>query len=66
MKNQLPRFPKRELDQKISLCVSKEMKEKWDTLTRKNKVKLPEMVRDYLNETLPEVEAQIKREEKLN
>ena len=52
----------RELDEKVSLCISKNMKADWDQLVKVDKVKFPEILRDFLEDTIPKIKEQIKSE----
>lgn len=59
MKYEIPRYSNRQLDQKITLCVSREQKVLWDKYTRNEKIRIPKMLRDSLDEILAQIGAQI-------
>jgi hypothetical protein len=62
MMNEIPRYPTKQLDSKITLCVSSEMKHLWDKYIREKKMKLPEALRTSLSDILLQAAVQINTE----
>lgn len=59
MKYEIPKYLTKQLDAKISLCLSRDDKRKWDRYTKEYKLKLPEELRMSLKEILEKARKQI-------
>jgi hypothetical protein len=62
MNKEIPRYPRKQLEAKITLCVSAELKSRWDSLIRDHAVQLPQIVREFLDDTTLKIGEQLKAE----
>jgi hypothetical protein len=60
MDQQIPRYKDKVQDARITVYVTRELKNLWDRLSRNEGVRVGQVTRDFLLKTLPEIEREIK------
>lgn len=62
MNKHLPKYGTEVANERITICVTRKTKALWDQLTHNERVKLPQITREFLEKTLPTIAEQLKNE----
>lgn len=65
MTKQIPRYGKEVASERITVCVPLRIKDLWDDLSKNERVRLAQITREFLDQTLPKLVEQIQKENEL-